>query len=195
MFGEQTFAQLRMGFIVSNQPCQLAWKCWRSTNIAICMLHLLVLPILIQVLLWLRIWAPLSTAVLNILYQWGANIAGSWHIWRSSHTGYLCLWRHWHGLLGTKWQHSWLVLQQLSNIDCRQTGWEIKCKTVVCPFFLFKKKSVCNCYSLRPGEILVSQNVYQNLSLFFYGHRSLLMRMHAEWVTSVVHLIPRTRHH
>ena len=114
------------------------------------MLHLLVRPIFIQVLLRLRIWAPLSTAVLNLLYQWGANIAGSWRIWCSCHTGSLCLWRHWHGLLGTKWQHSRLVLSQLSNIDGQQTGWETERKTVVCPLKKKLKKSIrintaCEC--------------------------------------------------
>ena len=56
-----------------------------------------------------------------------------------------CLWRHWYGLLGAKWQLLTIVFSRLSNTDIillfwccykRETGKESEWKTAVCLIFI-----------------------------------------------------------
>ena len=56
----------------------------------------------------LQIWPPLGAAILVPSANEEQKKAGSWRIWYFWHTCWPCSWRHWHKLLGKKWQHSWL---------------------------------------------------------------------------------------
>ena len=55
----------------------------------------------------LQIWAPQHIAILVCsLPMRSRKKVGSWPIWYTCHPCQPCSWRHWHKLLGTKWQNS-----------------------------------------------------------------------------------------